>query len=78
MVYGDEQQRQQQQQQQQQQQAAAALWYLQCVLWLRIFYFYEYVNQVRICRGQLNTRSGLHVQCVYAVMCVMVAVAVHM
>jgi hypothetical protein len=47
-----------------------------CVLWLRIFYF-EYMKKVGINRGQLNTRSGLHVQCVYAVMCVMVAVAVH-
>jgi hypothetical protein len=37
MVYGGE-----------QQQAAAALWYVQCVLWLRIFYFWEYIKQVQI------------------------------
>ena len=66
MVYGGE-----------QQQAAAALWYVQCVLWLRIFYFCEYIKQVQISWGQLNTRSGLHVKFVYAVMCVMLAVAVH-
>jgi hypothetical protein len=50
---------------------------VQCVLWLRIFYFWEYIKQVQISWGQLNTRSGLHVKFVYAVMCVMLAVAVH-